>query len=169
MQEFQPIDNNINSISLLVSYTISNHSKKKNEVILSMIQNKQYHHHKVNNNKWSLHYKTMSKESNDKYGIIKVINWYAMIYCVKKIEYGIHSIIASYMEIKMVKFKTKFYYNTNKVEGYKTDEENSPKNDEDPKKRIRKLKINRVLKRQTEKNKNKRKTIIKKIQSNKIK
>ena len=67
----------------------------------------------------------------------------------------------------MVKFKIKFYFNTNKIEGYKTDEENSPKSDDDPKKRIQKLKINRVLKRQTQKNKNKKKTIIKKIKTSK--
>ena len=92
-----------------------------------------------------------------------------MIYCVKEIEMGVYHMISSYIEIKMVKFKIKFYFKTNKVEGYKTDEENSPKSDDDPQKQIQKLRVNRVLKRQTHKNKNKKKIVIKKLKSIKLK
>ena len=160
--QFQPVDIDINPLIILLAYSMTNYSPEKANVILSMLKRQDYRDIEVDDIKWSLHFRPTIKNI-DKLNetMINIIRWYTTIYCHKTFENGIYNMIYSFMEINSVKLKTMFYVDIRSFEGYRTDEGNSPKSGDDDEERIQRNRINRVLKSQTRKNKNKRRIIIK--------
>ena len=159
---FQPIKNGDNPLKILVAYLMAEYKPEKANIISIMMKHQQYENVEINDIKWSLYFRPTSRNGNDfNLSLTKIIKRYSTLYCLNPIEIGIYCIIKSFINNDNVELKMMFHVKIPSMEGYITDESNSPTWDDNEEEWERRMKISRVLKRQTRKHKGKRRIIIK--------